>query len=376
MNDLVTTGHSHAPNVFGRQGMAMGAINAGAVSIEQERAIAEAQGQLILAKRFPRDLTRAHAEVLQACQYPAMANVAFYNVPRAGGKVSGPSIRLAEEIARIVGNFQYGHRELSRDGDKSEVEVFAWDMEGNNRSVRQITVMHVTDTKDGPKKLRDQKDIDDKIANVASKQVRGRILALVPKFLVEAAIQECRKTLAGDNTLPLIDRVRRMTQAFAPYGVNANHLETWLGHKLDDTTADELVDLTGIYNALKEGGKPSEFFGTPEADDAPAGGAAEKVAGAAARGAEKKATAPAKPKAEPAAQQQPPAPQEPAQQAQAETPPAEHPKPAAPVEQAAQEAQQAAPEPEQPQQAAAPAEQAQAPAPEAAAPASAPEAMF
>lgn len=268
-------------------------VNQGAVAIEQERAIAEARGQMQLAKMFPRDTNAAYAELMEACKLPALAQVAFYNVPRGGGKVSGPSIRLAEEIARVYGNFEYGHRELSRGDGKSEVEVYAWDKEKNNRSIRQITVQHTMDTKEGPKKLRDQKDVDDKIANVASKQVRGRILALVPKWMVESAIEECKKTLAGNNSEPISVRVRKMTQAFAAFGVTAEHLETYLGHKLDTVLADELVDLIGIFNSIKEGAPASEFFKPAEqgADAAQqtAAQTAEAIKATAAKGASTKA---------------------------------------------------------------------------------------
>lgn len=246
------------------------AANSGAVSVEQSRAIAEAQGQLILAKRFPRDLNGAYAELMEACKLPALAGVAFYTLPRGKSSVTGPSIRLAEEIARVYGNFQYGHRELSRDDKKSEVEVYAWDMEKNNYSKRQITVMHVMDTKEGPRKLRDQKDIDDKIANVASKQVRGRILALVPKWLSEAAIETCRQTLAGNSEVPVAERVRKMTQAFARFGVTTKHIETFLGHSLDTVDTDQIADLTGVFNAIKDGAKISDYFSEAESLEAQA----------------------------------------------------------------------------------------------------------
>lgn len=237
-----------------------GAANVGSVTIEQQRAIAEAQGQIAIAKRFPRNLSAAFAELMDACKLPALAEVAFYSLPRGKTTVSGPSIRLAEEIARVYGNFEYGHRELSRDDKKSEVEVYAWDKEKNNFSRRQLTVMHVLDTKDGPRKLRDQKDIDDKIANVASKQVRGRILALMPKWLVESAVAECRKTLSGNNDIPISERVRKMTQAFGKFGVTSKHLETVIGHSLDEITPEEIADLQGIFNAIRDGGKISDFF--------------------------------------------------------------------------------------------------------------------
>lgn len=236
--------------------------NVGAIAIEQERAIAEAQGQLVLAKRFPRDLNIANIELMQSCRIDALAKVAFYSVPRGGGKVSGPSIRLAEEIARCYGNFEYGHRELSRSEGKSEVEVFAWDKEKNNRSVRQITVMHTLDTKDGQRPLRDQKDVDDKIANVASKQVRGRILALMPKWMVEGAIEECKKTLAGKNEEPLEQRVRKMVDAFGKFGVKVDQIVAYIGKAIDHADADDFVELLGVYNAIRDGAKVADYFQT------------------------------------------------------------------------------------------------------------------
>lgn len=291
-NEMTTT-QQLMPAPFGpgarQQVGALATINAGAVAIEQERAVAEAKGQMQLAKMFPRDLNAAYAELMEACKLPALANVAFYSVPQGGQKVTGPSIRLAEQIAACVGNFEFGHRELSRveatatSFGRSEIEVYAWDKEKNNRSIRQITVLHVLDTREGPRKLRDQKDIDNKIANVASKQARGRILALLPKWLVEAAIEECKKTLGGNNDQPLSVRVRAMTQAFAKFGVTTEHLEKYLGHKLDETLADELVDLTGVFNAIKEGAAPSEFFGEQQAEEKPSAAAETAKKGAAQR---------------------------------------------------------------------------------------------
>lgn len=300
------------------------AANVGAIAIEQERAIAETQGKLILAKRFPRSVAASTKEFLDSCKSPAFAEAAFYAVPNRG---TGPSIRFAEEAARCYGNFDYGHRELSRGDGKSEVEVYAWDMEKNNYSRRQITILHQVDTRNGPKTLTDQADIDNRIANIASKQVRGRILALVPKALVEAGKAEAKKTLAGSNDLPISERIIQMTTAFGRFGVTPEVLEAYLDHRLDNTTSDELVDLRGIFNAILEGAKPSEFFGAKEeqSDAALAIANANKDGKAAPAKTEPKATAketakpPAeeKPKAETKAAEKETKAEEPAAQAQA-----------------------------------------------------------
>lgn len=310
---------------FSRMLAAQGGLNAGAVAIEQERAIAEAQGQLTLAKKFPRSVTAAITEFLEACNSPDFAATAFYSVPNRG---SGPSIRLAEEAARCYGNFVYGHRELSRSEGKSEIEVYAWDMEKNNRSSRQITVMHVMDTKNGPRKLIDQADIDNKIANVASKQMRGRILALMPKHMIAAGVAAAKRTLAGNGEKPISERLIAMAQAFGRFGVNNEMLVAHLGHPVDNTTVDELADLMGIYNAIKEGAKASDYFGQAQvAEKQDANATTAAAISAQAKQATEKAAA-AKSAQEPAATQSKPARRNTAQaeSTAAKEPPAEEPK--------------------------------------------------
>lgn len=238
-------------------------VNAGAVSIEQERAIAEARGQIQLAKMFPRSLSEATAELVEACKSPEFAASAFYSVPNRG---SGPSIRFAEEVARCYGNFEYGHRELSRSEGKSEIEVFAWDKQKNNYSKRQITVLHVRDTKNGSYPLRDQADIDNRIANVASKQMRGRILALLPKSMVQLGIEECQRTLSGGNQQSISQRVQKMVGAFSNYGVTPANLTEYIGHSIDNCTADDLTNLVGVFNALREGARVADYFELPNSE--------------------------------------------------------------------------------------------------------------
>ena len=235
--------------------------NTGSIAIEQQRAIAEARGQIQLAKMFPRSNSEALSELVEACKNLDFAKSAFYSVPNRG---SGPSIRFAEEVARCYGNFEYGHRELSRSKGKSEIEVFAWDKEKNNVSKRQITVEHIRDTKTGPKPLRDQADIDNRIANVASKQMRGRILAIVPKTFVEMGLAECRKTLAGNNTESMSSKISQMIVEFGELGIRPDQITAYIGHNVDDCSVDDLTELFGVFNAIKQGARVSDYFGGKE----------------------------------------------------------------------------------------------------------------
>ena len=236
-------------------------INQGTVAIETSRAIAEAQGKLIIAKRFPRDEVQAYNRVAQACQRKGIAEKAFYSYNRGGGVVSGPTIRFAEELARCWGNIDYGIKELSQDEGKSEMQAYAWDLETNAQSVQNFTNPHIREVGGKSKLLTSQRDIYEINANMGARRLRSRILAILPTDLVDMAVSECKKTLAGNNDEPLIDRVKKMIVAFGKIGVTQEQIETRLKRKVDTMTVDDFTDYIGIYNAIKQGeSKIADWF--------------------------------------------------------------------------------------------------------------------
>lgn len=256
-NTQITTAE---PNPFRVPANAPG-INAGAVTIESSKAIAEAQGKLIIAKNFPRDEHLAYAKVIEACKRRSLAEKAIYSYPRSGSTISGPSIRLAEELARCWGNVDFGIKELSQKDGESEMSAYCWDMETNTMSSQTFVVAHVRDTKKGQVRLTEQRDIYENNANMAGRRLRARILAILPPDLVEAAVAECKKTLAGDNEIPIADRINKMVASFAKFGVKIDTLEKRLGRKIDTMTTEDICEYAGIYNSLKDGNSSiSDWF--------------------------------------------------------------------------------------------------------------------
>lgn len=253
-----------APNMPAMHGGVMAQmdkINQGTVAIEASRAIAEAQGKLVIAKRFPRNEVEAYAKAMEACQRPTMAAKAFYSFPRGGQTVEGPTIRFAEELARCWGNIDYGIKELSQDEGKSEMQAYAWDLETNAQSVQNFTNPHQREQGKKMVKLTTQRDIYENNANMATRRLRSRILAILPSWFVEEAIEECKKTLAGRNDTPLIDRVKKMVVAFSKLGVTQEQIERRLKKKIDTMNADDFVEYTGIFNAIKQGeSKIADWF--------------------------------------------------------------------------------------------------------------------
>lgn len=227
-------------------------INQGTVAVESSRAIAEAQGKLLMAKRFPRNYTESYAKAIEACQRKGFAEKAFFSYPRAGQTVTGVTIRFAEEMARCYGNLDYGIKEMSHEEGKSEMQAYCWDLETNTISSQNFTVEHILETKSGNRKLTSQRDIYERTANDGARRLRSRILAILPPDLVEDCILECKKTLSGQNDIPLIDKIKNMVTGFAKVGVTKEMLEKRLGHTVESANADELVEYVGIYNGLKQ----------------------------------------------------------------------------------------------------------------------------
>lgn len=249
------------PNMPGNIMPQTDSINQGTVAIEASRAVAEAQGKLIIAKRFPRDEVQAFAKAAQACQRIGIAEKAFFSYNKGGSTVSGVTIRFAEELARCWGNIDYGIKELSQDNGKSEMQAYAWDMETNTISVQNFTNPHIREVNKTSKVLTSQRDIYENNANMGARRLRSRILAILPNDFVEMAIAECKKTLAGNNDVPLIDRVRKMIISFEKLGVTKEQIECRLKRKVETMTEDDIVDYIGIYNAIKNGeSKPHEWF--------------------------------------------------------------------------------------------------------------------
>ena len=222
-------------------------------SVEQARAIQQVQAQLVNAKRFPRDSMAAYTRIMKEFERYSLAESATYSYPRGGQTVTGPSIRLAEVMARNYGNMENGIVELDRRDGKSICESYAWDLETNVKERRAFEVAHVRDTKQGPKPLTDERDIRELIANIGSRLKRACILALIPTDFVEDAVKQVKQTLAkGQKNEPWEDRVKRVIMLFKTQGVTQEMLESRLGHKITELIPDELVELQGIYNALKD----------------------------------------------------------------------------------------------------------------------------
>lgn len=244
------------------QAAAPGAV----VAMSTTREAQEVQAAVFMAKRFPRDENYAISRIAQTCQRKGLAEKAIYSYPKGGQNVTGPSIRLAEAIAQSWGNIQSGVVELEQRPGESVCMSYCWDLETNTRDTKIFTVSHSIQTKKGAKMLTDPREIYEHVANQGARRKRACILAVIPKDVVDSAMEACQRTLASGIKEPLIDRLRKMVNVFqTELSVPLESIERYMGYKLDSFTEMDMVTLRGVYTAIKDGAsKREDYFDLPK----------------------------------------------------------------------------------------------------------------
>jgi len=236
---------------------------------DQQRAVAEVQAAMMIARMNPRDQIAAMDRILNACARPTLADSAIYTYSRGGADVSGPSIRLAEAMAQAWGNMQFGIRELDQRNGESTVQAFAWDVETNTRREVTFQVPHIRYTKSGSKKLEDPRDVYEMVANQGARRLRACILAVIPGDVTEAAVNQCETTMKTKaDTSP--EAMQKMLAAFDPFGVTKEQIEKRIQRRLDAIQPAQVVSLKKIYASLRDGmSSVEDWFSAGTAGDSP-----------------------------------------------------------------------------------------------------------
>ena len=217
---------------------------------------AEIDIQIATAKRYPRQLAKVKANMVEmATLDEETAAGCFYNLPRAGKNITGPSVRLAEIAFACYQNLSSVTRviETVTDGKMPYVTVqsICKDLENNNtvgwEKRRRIT---------GKKSKGGQIDEDDiQLASNAGGAItfRDSVFKIVPAFLWKPVYEAARKFAIGDART-LADRRIRALDAFAKMGVPADRVLAVLERsKVEEITLEDLEVLIGTFTAIKEG---------------------------------------------------------------------------------------------------------------------------
>ena len=254
-------------NPFGNASVAARPSGNAVAQSDQQRAIAEVQAAMMIARMNPRDPIGAMDRILNACSRQSLADAAVYTYNRGGSDVSGPSIRLAEAMAQQWGNMQFGIRELEQRMGESTVQAFAWDVETNTRREVTFQVPHLRYTKNGVKQLEDPRDVYEMVANQGARRLRACILAVIPGDVTEAAVQQCEVTMKTHaDTSP--ETIQKMVSAFAEFGVTKEQIEKRIQRRLDAIQPAQVVGLKKVYASLRDGMSSAGDWFEPEEREA------------------------------------------------------------------------------------------------------------
>jgi hypothetical protein len=230
-----------------------------------QRESAQVQAQLVAAKRFPRDEMAALDRIINSCTRESLAAVSQYSYSKGGSDIAGPSIKLAQAIAQQWGNIDAGWREIDRyqDGDEvgvSVIEAYAWDIENNYRVPRVFNVRHWRDTRSGGYPIKDEREIYELCANMASRRVRACILSVIPGDIIDEALKQCDTTLhASADTSP--EAQHKILAVFKEQGVSRPQIEEFIQRKMDAITPAQVIRLRKIITSLRDGmSEPGDWF--------------------------------------------------------------------------------------------------------------------
>lgn len=247
-----------------------------AVSSGEQQAIAiaeskkaEIQAAYIMAMKQPRSESAFRQKFLESCKNKYFASAAIWKKPTGGKTLEGFSIRFAEEALRLWGNIITDKAVIYEDDDKKIVRFTVLDLETNSKYAEDATITKTVERKNAKGyvvvaerinsfgdrvfvvKANDD-DLQNKEGSIASKKIRNLILRLLPPHIKDEAREVVLATMAGQIKDPK-ELIKKLCDSFATLRVSVVMLEKYLGHTVDQCTADEIVELNQIYQTVKDG---------------------------------------------------------------------------------------------------------------------------
>ncbi|MEQ9769419.1 hypothetical protein ABRQ03_00960 [Pectobacterium jejuense] len=256
---------------FGGVSNTLTALETSATAVAaQAKAMVEAR--YIMALRRPRQWDQVRQDLLKECRRPSFANnkSAYYRKPIGNG-VEGLGIRFVEVALRCMTNVLVETSMIFEDENKEIHRVSVTDLESNltypldvrvtktverskpNDDGSYISVRKNSYNKNTYTVSATDDDLLNKRAAQISKAIRTLGLRIIPGDLQDEA-ESIIKAIRLDEAARDPDTERkRIADAFGEIGVKAADLAEYLGHNLDTCSPAELVNLRGIYGAIRDG---------------------------------------------------------------------------------------------------------------------------
>lgn len=224
---------------------------------------AEIQSAITIALKFPRNEDKAFEKLMRACKRPSFAEDASYRFPRgktqdADGKwvdniITGPSVNLAREAARVWGNIRFGLEIIRDDEESRQIRGWAWDLESNTKTSAEDDFKKLIYRKAKGWIKPDERDLRELTNRRGSILIRNAILSLLPKDLIEDAIEMSDSTRVNEAATDPEGARKKVILGFSEINVTPQMLEEYLGHPLGEASPAEIANLRTIYRSIADG---------------------------------------------------------------------------------------------------------------------------
>ena len=213
----------------------------------------EIQSAIIIARRFPRNEADCFQRLMKACSRPSFAEDATYNFPRGDAEVSGPSVNLAREAARVWGNIRFGLYVVRDDDDSRLIRAWAWDVETNTKIELEDDFKKLIQRKGKGWIVPDERDLRELTNRRGAIILRNALLQVLPKDLIEDALFTCQKALTQSAAEDPESVRKRLLVDFGTINVSVEQLERRLGHPFAQSTPKEMTELRAIFKSIADG---------------------------------------------------------------------------------------------------------------------------
>ena len=228
------------------------------------------ESRYTLAMARPRDWDLVRTKLLKECQRPGFADAAIYHKPIGNG-VEGLSIRFVEAAIRCMGNLFPETVAVFDDPEKRIMRVSLTELEANITYCKEVTISKTVERrflKKGETALKTRinskgeqiyimEATDDDILNKAnaleSKALRGLGLRVIPGDMQDECEQLCYKIRADKAAKDPDAEKKAIYDGFAKLGVTPDMLKEYLGGIAGNLQPKDLVELRGLYSALRDG---------------------------------------------------------------------------------------------------------------------------
>ena len=209
--------------------------------------------QIATAKAFPRNVKRSIDNAIAIVTMDReTAATCTYSVPRGGKAITGESVHLAKILSQVWGNLRVEAKVVGIDSKQVTSEAVCFDLE-NNLAIKAQVKRSIM-TKNG----RMSDDMITGTGNAANAiALRNAILSVIPKAIVTKVYTAAKNTITGDvgDKEKLIARRKQVFDGFKDSsGLTEKQVLASVGKAaIDHITADDLVVLIGIGQAIKDG---------------------------------------------------------------------------------------------------------------------------